>query len=197
MSHRIVMDVEDKKREYGSTVLKEDEEALLAIFNEIKEKLEERKVTIKDQEQSIVSEKDNTKRWKSASDSNIMVRMGAGVDCNAFVLRVGYEIVLFHNAHLIIAKEMADAIKSQIEPNREIPESAKKCYLTNGDGFADDFGKEEIFKRSPQALKTMIKEEKQKALEKFEHLDIDGNEQADYAEHHKKQSLWKRIIPKR
>lgn len=191
MGHRIINEVNN--REYGSTVLEEDEKALLSIFEEISNKLNARKVTIKEEEKNIVSEIDNTNRWKSASDSNIMVRMGAGLDCNAFVIRIGYEIVLYHNAHLLIAKEIADAIKRQIEPDREIPESAKKCYLQNGDGFADDYGKEEVFMRSPQALKKMIEAGRKYALEKYEHLDLDGKEQEDYAEHH--QAPWyKKII---
>lgn len=191
MGHRIINEVNN--REYGSTVLGEDEKTLQSIFEEICEKLKVRKVTIKDEEKNIVSEIDNTNRWKSVNDSNIMVRMGAGVDCNAFVIRIGYEIVLYHNAHLLIAKEIADAIKRQIEPDREIPESAKKCYLQDGDGFADDYGKEDVFMRSPQALKKMIEGGRKFALEKYEHLDLDGNEQEEYAEHH--QAPWyKKII---
>lgn len=191
MGHHIIN--EANNREYGSTVLGEDEKTLQSIFEDICYKLKVRKVTIKDEEVSIVSELDNTKRWKSVKDSNTMVRMGAGIDCNAFVIRIAYEIVLYHNAHLLIAKEIADAIKRQIEPDREIPESAKKCYLQDGDGFADDYGKEEVFMRSPQALKKMIEAGRKYALEKFEHLDLDGKEQEDYAEHH--QTPWyKKII---
>ena len=196
MGNRIVMENENNDViEFGSTVIKQDEEMLQTIFQEISDKLQEKQVTIRDEEQNIVSELDNTERWKSVDNSNIMVRMGAGVDCNALCIRLGYEIVLYHNAHLLIAKEMADAIKKQIEPNREIPDSAKKCYLSNGDGFADDFGCEVVFKQSPQELKDLIEAGRKNARKKYEHLDLNGKEQADFAEHHKLPWI-KRILKK-
>jgi len=63
--------------------------------------------------------------------------------------------------------------------------------LSNGDGFADDFGKEEVFKTSPQELKEMLKQKMKEVREKYEHLDLDGNEQSDYKEHHSKSILGK------
>ena len=183
---RLIKDTkgETVNREYGSLVVKDDEEVLLSIFEEINDRLKVRKVTIKDNDQNIVSQLDNTDLWKSINDSNVMVRMGGGVDCNAFSLRIAYEILVSCNSHLLIAKDIAETIRKHIEPEHEIPEEAKKCFMKEGEGFADDFGKEEVFMKSPQGLKDMIERMNQEALEKYEHLDLDGNEQADYAEHH-------------
>lgn len=33
-----------------------------------------------------------------------MVRLGGGVDCNAATIRIGYEILVYDNAHLLKAK---------------------------------------------------------------------------------------------
>ena len=183
------------EREYGSTVLKEDEEILNNIFSDVSNKLSERKIMINENEQSIASELDNTDRWGSVNDQNLMVRIGGGVDCNAFLLRIAEEILVYCTFHLAVMKDIADCIKKHIEPDHEISESAKKCFLENGDGFADDYGKEEVFMKSPADLNAMIKKWKKNSRDKFEHLDIDGKEQADYAEHH--QAPWyKKIIKK-
>ena len=199
MSHRITRMLPPTangpavEREYGSTVLKEDEETLNSIFTDVSNKLSERKIIINENEQSIVSELDNTDRWGSFSDNNINVRMGGGVDCNAFLLRIADEILVYCNFHLAVMKDIADCIKKHIEPEHEISESAKRCFLKEGDGFADDFGKEEVFMKSPEDLNAMIAKWTKYARDKFEHLDLDGNEQEDYAEHH--QTPWyKRII---
>ena len=186
------------KREYGSTVLKEDEETLNHIFTDVSNKLSERKIIINEDEHNIVSELDNTDRgWMSFNDSNINVRMGGGVDCNAFLLRIADEILVYCNFHLAVMKDIADCIKKHIEPEHEISKSAKRCFLENGDGFADDYGKEEVFMKSPQDLNEMMAKWKKYARDKFEHLDIDGKEQADYAEHHQ-DKRWKffRVLPK-
>ena len=198
MSHRITRMLPPTangpavEREYGSTVLKEDEETLNSIFTDVSNKLSERKIIINENEQSIVSELDNTDRWGSFSDNNINVRMGGGVDCNAFLLRIADEILVYCNFHLAVMKDIADCIKKHIEPEHEISESAKRCFLKEGDGFADDFGKEEVFMKSPEDLKAMIKKWKKYSRDKFEHLDINGNEQADYAEHHQKKRFWQK-----
>ncbi len=180
------------EREYGSTVLKEDEEILNNIFSDVSNKLSERKIMINENEQSIVSELDNTDRWGSVNDQNLMVRIGGGVDCNAFLLRIAEEILVYCTFHLAVMKDIADCIKKHIEPDHEISESAKKCFLENGDGFADDYGKEEVFMKSPADLNAMIKKWKKNSRDKFEHLDIDGKEQADYAEHHQKKRFWQK-----
>lgn len=182
MDHRIINSADN--REYGSLVLNSDEDILQNIFQEICNKLTEKKVTIRETDQSIVTELDNTNLWKSINNNNIMVRLGGGVDCNAFSLRIAYEILVYNNAHLLIAKDIADAIKSQIEPEREIPESAKKCFMKVGDGFADDFSKEDVFLKSPQALKRIIDKGNEFARKKFEHLDLDGKEQNNYSKNH-------------
>ncbi len=181
-------DGENVNRDYGSLVVRDDEEVFQNIFEEINERLKVRKVTINGNDQNIVSELDNTDRWKSVNDSNVMVRMGGGVDCNAFSLRIADEILVYCNTHLLIAKDIADTIRKYIEPEHAIPEEAMACFLKGGDGYADDFGKESVFKKSPKDLKEMIDKMNQDALEKYEHFDLDGNEQADYAEH--QQSSW-------
>ncbi len=185
------------ERDYGSTVLKEDEDTMNQIFTDISNKLNERKIMINEDEHIIVSEMDNTDRWGSVNDQNVMVRMGGGVDCNTFLLRIADEILVYCNFHLAVMKDIADCIKKHIEPEREISESAKRCFLKNGDGFADDYGKEEVFMKSPQDLNEMMAKWKKYARDKFEHLDIDGKEQADYAEHHQ-DKRWKffRVLPK-
>lgn len=180
------------EREYGSTVLKEDEEILNDIFTDVSNKLSERKILINENEQSIVSELDNTDRWGSFNDNNINVRMGGGVDCNSFLLRIADEILVYCNFHLAVMKDIADCIKKHIEPEHEISESAKRCFLKDGDGFADDYGKEEVFMKSPEDLNKMMAKWKKYARNKFEHLDLDGNEQADYAEHHQKKRFWQK-----
>ena len=181
-------------RKYGSTVLLEDEEKLQNMFHDIQDSLSNRKVIIQEEEQPIVTEIDNFDNWKGVNDSNIMRRMGGGIDCNALTLRMGYEIVYYSTSHLLIMKDVADAIKKQIEPDREISEEAKRCYLEDGDGFADKYGEEKVFLRSPEELKKMIRKANEEARAKFEHLDLDGNEQADYIEHHQQIPFWKRLF---
>ena len=78
---------------------------------------------------------------------------------------------------MIIAKEIADALKNIVEPNREIPEEANKCYLNEGDGFADDFGQSVIFESDPEELQEMLDKKNKLARVYFEFLDLDGNVQ--------------------
>ena len=118
--------------------------------------------------------------------------MGGGINCNTLTIRFGYGVILANNSHLLAMKDIADVFKRHIEPDLEIPEEAKRCYLEDGDGFAEKYGEEKIFLRSPQALKDMIRKGNEYARKKFEHLTLDGKEQKDYAEHHKL-SWWKRI----
>ncbi len=177
MPNRVVS--ENESREYGSLVLKEDEETLYNMFNAINGKLFERKMAIAGNEQNIVSELDNVSRWKSVNASNIMCRIGGGKDCNSLVLRVADEILVYCNFHLLIMKDIADSIKMFIEPEHEIDEAAKKCFMSNGDGFADDFGKEDVFIKSPIKLKKKMAEWLKEARDKYEHLDLDGNEQEE------------------
>jgi len=165
-------------KEYGSTVLSENEADFQQIVSESVEALGSKTVTIKDQEQSIVTSLDNCDLLKGVGYSNIMCRMGGGKDCNAFSIRIGYEILVFHTTHLLIAKDLADAIKRHTEPEREIPEEARKCFMKEGDGFADDFGKTDVFKQSPKELKELMEQGREEAREKYEHLDLDGNEQS-------------------
>ena len=188
MKNRISLD----ERQYGSTILLEDEEKLQQVFNEIQAKLMERKVTIKGNEQDIVTNLDNCDLLKGVGPSNIMCRVGGGIDCNALTIRMGYEITVFNTSHLLILKDMADAIKSHVEPDRQIPEDAKKCFLKTGDGYADGYGETNVFETDPVKLKELLEQWRKEALDKYEHLDLDGNEQEDYAEHHK-ESFWTKI----
>lgn len=101
--------------------------------------------------------------------------MGGGKDCNAVTLRLGYEILVYHSSHLLIVKDLAEAIKMQIEPEHTIPDEAKKSFLKEGDGFADDFCKMDVFDQDPKRLKKMIAQESKNARARFERFDLDGN----------------------
>lgn len=172
LTHRIA----GPKREYGSTVMAEDEERLQKMYQEIQNALAERNVMIREEEQGIVTQLDNFEQWNGVNDTNIMRRMGGGVDANSLTIRIAYEILVYNNAHLLILKDIADAIKQQVEPSRDIPEEAVQCFKQDGDGFADNYGEEKVFLRSPQALKVMIQEETEKAQKMFANIDLDGNE---------------------
>jgi voltage-gated potassium channel len=163
LSHRIA----GPKREYGSTVVTEDEEKLQQMFQEIHDTLAERNVTIHDEERPIVTQLDNCNLWNGVNDSNIMRRTGGGVDSNSLTIRIAYEILVYHSSHLLIMKDIADAIKKQVEPNRDIPQESVQCFKEEGDGFADNYGEEKIFQRSPQALRRMIQEGNEMALKMF------------------------------
>ena len=164
-----------KDNEYRSTVLREDEDILQRIFQASKKSIETRDVVIKDQKQPISVCLDNNDIQKSVNSSNIMCRMGGGKDCNALTIRLGYEILVYHSSHLLIVKDLAEAIKKQIEPERTIPEEAKNSFLKEGDGFADEFGKMDIFDQNPARLKKTIARESKNARERFERFDLDGN----------------------
>jgi len=191
--HKMANRIEIGTRQYGSTVLTESEFNLQQIFNAVKGSLGEKTVTLKGEEQPIVTNLDNNNLLKGVTPSNIMCRVGGGVDCNSLTIRLGYEIAVFSTRHLLMLKDIADAFKQYIEPNREIPEDAKKCFLKTGDGFADDYGETKVFENDPVKLNKLLEKWKREALEKYEHLDLDGNEQDDYEEHHQ-QTKWKKII---
>ena len=153
-----------KDNEYRSTVLREDEDILQRIFQASKKSIETRDVVIKDQKQPISVCLDNNDIQKSVNSSNIMCRMGGGKDCNALTIRLGYEILVYHSSHLLIVKDLAEAIKKQIEPERTIPEEAKNSFLKEGDGFADEFGKMDIFDQNPARLKKTIARESKREI---------------------------------
>ena len=160
---------------YRSTVLKEDEDILQGIFQTSKNALKAHNVVIKGEKQPITVCLDNTDILKGVLPENIMCRMGGGKDCNAVTLRLGYEILVYHSSHLLIVKELAEAIKKQIEPERTIPDEAKKSFLKEGDGFADDFCKMDVFDQDPKRLKKMIAQKSKDALIRFKRFDLDGN----------------------
>ena len=160
---------------YRSTVLKEDEDILQGIFQTSKNALEAREVVMRGKKQPITVCLDNADILKGVLPSNIMCRMGGGKECNTLTLRLGYEILVYHSSHLLIVKDLAEAIKKQIEPERTIPDEAKKSFLKGGDGFADEFCKMEIFDQNPERLKKMIAQESKNARARFERFDLDGN----------------------
>lgn len=49
--------------------------------------------------------------------------------------------------------------------------------MEEGDGFADEFGREDVFVRDAEKLRKMIMTESRNARLKYEHLDLDGNEE--------------------
>ena len=187
------------EKNYGSTIRQDDEEIFRLICQDAQKALAERDVTTNDVKHKVVTNVDNTDLLKGILKSNVMRRVGGGHDCNAVTIRIGYEILVYSNIHLLMAKDLADAIRKHVEPNRivdeKILEEAERCYDKKGDGYADAFGKNEIFISDPNELRELIKKWSQTALEKYEHLDLDGNEQADYAEHHKP-SRWKKFWKK-
>ena len=155
------------KREYGSTVMAEDEEKLQQMFQDMRDALAERKVTIHEEEQPIITQLDNCILWNGVNDSNIMRRIGGGTDSNSLTIRIAYEILAYHSGHLLIMKDIADAIKKQVEPNRDIPKESIQCFKEDGDGFADKYGEEKVFLRSPQALRELIQDGNEKVLKMF------------------------------
>lgn len=161
--------------EYGSTVMSEEEDTLQAIYSMAKISLEAHEVVVKDKNQHVCVCMDNNDILKSVGPSNIMCRMGGGVDSNSLTIRIGYEILAYHSSHLLIAKDLADAIRVHIEPERNIPEEARRCFMEEGEGYADEFCKMEIFDQSPNRLRKMIENGQKYARKKFERFDLDGN----------------------
>lgn len=158
----------------GSTVKAEDEQRLQSFYNSVSEMLAKYNVVVRGNSRSISVSLDNTSAFKSVTKSNIMCRLGGGISCNSLTLRLGYEILLHSSQHLSIAKDIADALKSIVEPEREISEEAKKCYLREGDGFADNYCESVVFESDPEALQEMIKQKSKEARQRFGHLDLDG-----------------------
>ena len=163
---------------YGSTVKENDEQKLQQFYEAVHDALGNYDVTVAGTSKNIAVSLDNSDVFKGVSPSNIMCRVGGGCTCNALTLRVCYEILLQSPRYLSIAKEIADALKNVVEPDREIPESAKKCYLKEGEGYADDFLQTVVFETDPDELRDMIKRKSKEARTRFEHLDLDGNVQA-------------------
>lgn len=159
--------------EYGNTILPEHEETWLKIYQTAKEKLEKHEVSVRGKKQPISVDKDNQQLLKSVGRSNIMCRIGGGIDCNAMTIRMGYEVLIHNNHHLLMVKDLADAIKNQVEPEREIPEEARKCFLNEGDGYADDFCQTEVFEQHPEKLKKMIEKASKATLKQFGAFDLD------------------------
>lgn len=64
-----------------------------------------------------------------------------------------------------------------VEPNHAIRPEDRRCFMEEGDGFADEFGREDVFVRDAEKLRKMIMTESRNARLKYEHLDLDGNEE--------------------
>jgi hypothetical protein len=96
---------------------------------------------------------------------------------------------VYDNAHLLKAKDMADAIHKNIEKDRVVDESiekaAKVCYETKGPGFADVYGTDAVFESDPIKLQKKIKRWSKNALEKYERFNLDGTLQSNYKPHKK------------
>ena len=175
--------------EYGSTVLKDDEAVYQAIVNDITSSLANRTAIVNDVKQNITVGGDNKEQYKAVQNRNLMVRLGGGKDCNVATIRIGYEILVYDNAHLLKVKDMADAIHNNIEKDRVVDEAIEKatkvCYETKGPGFADVYGDDSVFESDPVKLQKHIEEWSKEALEKYEHLNLDGTLQANYKPHKK------------
>ena len=162
---------------YGSTVKESDEGLLQQFYASVKEALSRYDVKVSGATMPIAVSLDNNNVFKSVTKSNIMCRLGGGISCNALTLRLGYEILVQSSQHLIIAKDIADAIKNIVEPEKELTPSDEKCFMKEGEGFADDFCQSVEFESDPQRLKDMIDCKSKEARERFEHLDLDGKVQ--------------------
>ena len=169
---------------YASTVLKEDEGVFQSIVNEAVASLAECSVVINDVKHNVIALQDNANLYKAVQSKNLMVRLGGGVDCNAATIRLGYEILVYDNAHLLKAKALADAIHNHIEKDRVVEEdiemAAKVCYEKKGPSFADVYGADPVFESDPLKLKKQIDLWSKQALDKYERFNLDGTLQANY-----------------
>ena len=152
---------------YGSTVVADDEPKLQSIYNTIKGQMSEHIVEVNGTTQPVAVCLDNNNLLKSVLSSNIMCRMGGGEDCNTLTMRMGYEILVYSNSHLLVAKDIAETIKSVIEPEREIPADAVKCFMEEGDSFADNYGECVVFERDTEKLQKMLEQCGKEALRKY------------------------------
>ena len=144
-------------KEYGSTVLEADEHLLQSIREALSGKLESRDLNVC---------LDNVDVLKSVVSSNIMCRMGGGVSCNALTMRVAYDVLVRDGRYLLIAKDVAEVIKEQIE-HRVISQDVLKSLRKEGDGFADASGETNIFESDPAELKKNLKLMKKNVLSEF------------------------------
>lgn len=145
-------------KEYGSTVLEADEHLLQSIREALSDKLESRDLNVC---------LDNVDVLKSVVSSNIMCRMGGGVSCNALTMRVAYDVLVTDGRYLAIAKDIAEVIRKQIEPDRPISADAVQSFRKEGDGFADAIGETKMFESDPDKLKKDLELKQQKALSEF------------------------------
>ena len=144
-----------------------DENVYQTISGEINRLIQQndRKVMVNDVEQNIVVTVD--KHAKTVSKENVMCRIGGGNDCNAFTIRLAYDLIVYNTKHLLVVKDIAGAIKNAVEPDHEIDAKAQKYYLEKGDGFGHEFNS------SPEELKAMIEKESKRARDIFEKYDLD------------------------
>ena len=157
---------------YGSTVVAEDESKLQSIYHTIKRQMSEHMVEVNGATQPIAVCLDNNNLLKSVLPSNIMCRMGGGEDCNTLTMRMGYEILVYSNSHLLVAKDIAETIKSVIEPEREIPADAIKCFMEEGDSFADNYGECVVFERDTEKLQKMLEQCGKEILRRYKGCEL-------------------------
>jgi hypothetical protein len=98
--------------------------------------------------------------------------MGGGEDCNAITLRMGYEILVYSNSHLLLAKDIAETIKSIIEPERDIPAEALKCFMEEGDSYADNYGECVVFERNIEKLQKMLEQSRKETLRRYKGCEL-------------------------
>lgn len=87
----------------GSTVIKT--EGFERLYRSVEEKMKE--------EFGIDSELNS--RYRPVGAKNVTVRIGGGKDCNAFTLRVDWDIIAFDNRHVAIAYALARQIAAALE----------------------------------------------------------------------------------
>ena len=157
----------------ASSVMTEDEAIFQSIFDDSRVAIEQYKLMAgQSQETNIKIEMDNMDFMYGMGLSNVLCRIGCGIDCSAFIIRVSYDLLMFDEHHLLIVKELADSIKKHIESDKSIPDEAMLCYLKLGEGFADKFGENIVFESSPASLKKKIEKWRNEAMEKYGQLNL-------------------------
>lgn len=160
------------EKKYASTVVADDEAKLQSIYTTIQNQLSQHSVEVKGKTQPIEVCLDNNNLLKSVLPSNIMCRLAGGVDCNALTMRIVYDILVYSNHHLLVAKDVAESIKNVVEPDKEIPAETLKCFMQEGDSYADNYGECVVFERDPEKLEQMIEKKWREARRKYKNSSL-------------------------
>jgi hypothetical protein len=89
-------------------------------------------------------------------------------------MRVAYDVLVTDGRYLAIAKDIAEVIREQIEPDRPISADAVQSFRKEGDGFADAIGETKIFESDPAKLKNDLELKQQKVLSEFGTMSFPG-----------------------